>query len=130
MARRTSNILQAVPRHDMSHSLNSLKGVISGITIGVIKGDTRSFNPTPFPGFGFPGGPCRALEAPGGSWRPLGPPQRPLEAPGGQARLRRAFKKYYRFKKTVIKLVFPFQFKYINGLKAVKILVDARKRRV
>ena len=31
---------------------------------------------------------------------------------------------------SVIKLVFHFQFKYINGLKAVKILVDARKRRV
>ena len=59
---------------------------------------------------GLGSGPLEALEA--------------LEAPAA------GLKKYYRSKKTVIKLVFHFQFKYINGLKAVKILVDARKRRV
>ena len=65
-------------------------------------------------------------EAPG-PWRPPKNPAGP-GGPGGPPAAR--LKKYYRFKKTVIKLVFHFQFKYINGLKAVKILVDARKRRV
>ena len=65
---------------------------------------------------GTPGGP-------GGSGGPGGPAN-----PGGPPAA--GFKEYYRFKKTVIKLVFHFQFKYINGLKAVKFLVDARTRRV
>ena len=59
--------------------------------------------------------PWRSLEVPGGSEVPgfFGGPWRSLE-----------------FKKTVVELVLHFQFKFINGVKAVKILVDARKRSV
>ena len=64
--------------------------------------------------------PPRVLEAPGG----------PLDACNPEAPWRPPWRPLDRFKKAVIKLVFHFQFKYINGLKAVKILVDARKRRV
>ena len=59
----------------------------------------------------------RGPEAPQNPWRPL------------EARLRRASTNTTGSRR-VIKLVFHFQFKYINGLKAVKIPVDATKRRV
>ena len=76
----------------------------------------------------------RVLEARGGSWRLLPRSDRfwrLLEAPcNPEAPWRPPWMPLDRFKKAVIKLVFHFQFKYINGLKAVKILVDARERRV
>ena len=57
------------------------------------------------------------METPGDPWRP------------GRASQNHQIKKI-KFKKTVIKLVLHFHFQSINGVKAVKILVDARKRHI